>query len=73
LVTRPLDHLGGRLHLNVRAASGELRVGLLDESNEEVPGLGRNDRIPVTTDEADHLVRWKDDQILDGTRQGRVR
>lgn len=73
MVTRPLDHLGGRLHLNVRAASGELRVGLLDESNEEVPGLGTNDCIPVTTDEADHLVRWKDDQILDGTRQGRVR
>ncbi|MCF6283892.1 MAG: hypothetical protein L3K26_01690 [Candidatus Hydrogenedentes bacterium] len=60
-VTPPLLFQGNILKLNVDARDGGyLRVGLLDEKGEAIPGKSIADCEPITGDHMDVLVRWKE-------------
>jgi uncharacterized protein YodC (DUF2158 family) len=47
LVTKPLRFGGGRLVVNADAASGSVRVAVLDRTGAEVPGFGAGSCIPL--------------------------
>ena len=71
LLTRPLDFEGDTLHLNVDAARGRVRVAVLDESGNELDGLGMEDCVGIEEDALDYRVQWKEGKGLGDT--GRVR
>jgi len=71
LVTRPLDFEGDTLHLNVDAARGQVRVAVLDESGNELQGLGMEECVVVEQDALDCRVQWKEGKSLN--EMGRVR
>ncbi len=59
-VTPPLRFKGNALALNVAVqAGGSVRVGLLDEVGQPVPGLTPADCVPITGDHIRHMVVWK--------------
>lgn len=60
LRTRPFTFRGDRLELNV-AARGFVRVGLLDETGNEIPGFTAQDCDPIQTDAMRHTVTWNGD------------
>ena len=41
------------------APGGSVRIGLLDENSQPVPGLGLKDCQPIEGDAIAHPVRWK--------------
>ena len=55
--SRPLVFQGGRLELNV-TARGSLRVALLDEAGNEIPGFRIPDCDSIRTDAIRHTVTW---------------
>ena len=60
LVTRPLTTAGQRLHLNAAARGGRIRVAVLDEDGEVLPGLGLEQCAPIEEDSLHLAVGWKD-------------
>jgi L-ascorbate metabolism protein UlaG (beta-lactamase superfamily) len=59
-VTPPLQFRGNTLRLNVAVRSGgQVRVALLDEKGKPLPGRGLQDCEPITGDELDAVVHWK--------------
>ena len=58
LRTRPFTFQGDRLELNV-AARGFVRVGLLDEAGDEIPGFTPYDCDPIQADAMRHTVTWR--------------
>ena len=60
LVTRPLTTAGQRLHLNAAARGGRIRVAVLDEDGEVLPGLGLEQCAPIEEDSLHLTVGWKD-------------
>ncbi len=59
-VTPPLRFAGNALQLNVDVRpGGVVRVGLLDEQGEALPGRGVQDCRPITGDHLDAVVQWK--------------
>jgi len=64
-VTRPLHFAGNTLQLNVDVRTGgSVRLALLDEQGDSLPGCGIEDCLPVTGDHLDAVVRWKDEVNL---------
>ncbi len=59
LVTRPVTFRGTHLFVNVAARGGELRAEVLDKDSRALPGLTRDDCVPVRGDSARAAVRWK--------------
>jgi hypothetical protein len=59
LTTRPLRFTGQHLFVNVEAKTGELRVEVLDERGQTIPGFGRNDCVAVQADSTRQAVHWK--------------
>lgn len=58
--TRPLTFTGKTLKLNVDVSKGgSVRVGLLDEKGQPIPGRSSESCLPITGDRIDHTVRWK--------------
>jgi hypothetical protein len=58
-VTPPLQFTGTVLTLNVEVRpGGRVRVGLLDEKGEPVPGRAVEDCLPITGDHLGTIVRW---------------
>ena len=58
-VTPPLRFKGNALVLNVAVrAGGSVRVGLLDEAGQPVPGLTPADCVPITGDHIRHSLVW---------------
>ena len=58
-VTLPLNFTGDSLLLNVDVhQGGHVRVALLDENGNPLPGYGLNNCLPITDDELDEMVRW---------------
>ena len=58
--TPPLLYQGNRITLNVEVREGgAVRVGLLDENNQPVPGRSVDDCIPLTGDGLSTAVQWK--------------
>lgn len=57
LTTRPFLLAGNKLLVNA-VVRGELRVELLDENNEVLPGFEAAACIPVRSDSLQHEIRW---------------
>jgi hypothetical protein len=59
LVTRPLSFTGKHLFVNAAAARGELRVAVLDQQGQTIPGFGRDDCQPVHADKTLQMITWR--------------
>ncbi|WP_421723437.1 hypothetical protein [Bauldia sp.] len=59
LVTRPVRFSGAHLFVNLEAPGGRLRVAVLDETNNPIPGFCLSDCEPVTGDGTQLAVRWR--------------
>ena len=64
LTTRPLLFKGKHLFVNADAAGGEVRVEVLNEKGEVLPGLGRSQSSPITTDGTLQPVHWMEARDL---------
>jgi hypothetical protein len=59
-ITPPLRFTGEVLRLNVETRpGGSVRVGLLDEHGNPIPGRTAADCLPIAGDHLDAVVRWK--------------
>jgi hypothetical protein len=59
LVTRPVTFRGKHLFVNVAAGGGELRAEVLDRDGQIIPGLTRDNCLPVRGDSTRAPVTWK--------------
>lgn len=60
VLTRPFTFDGSTLILNYSAnQNGSLRVGMLDQAGNEIPGFTVADCFPLTGDSVDVAVKWK--------------
>ena len=57
LLTRPVTFRGKHLFVNVAAEGGELRAEVLDKDGRALPGLTRDDCVPVRGDSTRAAVR----------------
>ncbi len=64
LTTRPLSFRGAHLFVNAACADGELRVEVLDERGEVVPGYSAADCVPLAGDSTRHRMTWRGDVSL---------
>jgi hypothetical protein len=58
ILTKPLTNAGGVLQVNYRAGGGSLKVEVLDEDNNVLPGYGQADCIALTGDSVSETVAW---------------
>ena len=58
LTTRPVCFSGRHLFVNVDDPKGELRVEVLNEASQVVPGFTASNCLPVTADKTLQSVRW---------------
>jgi len=59
--TPPLLFSGSRLKLNLAVApAGSVRIGLLDDAGDPIPGRSLNECILMVGDSLDEQVRWRD-------------
>jgi hypothetical protein len=59
LVTRPVTFRGKHLFVNVAAERGELRAEVLDKDSQVIPGLTRDNCVPVCQDSTRAALTWK--------------
>jgi hypothetical protein len=64
VLTKRLSGMSGKLHVNYRAAGGELRVEVLDAEGEVLPGYGRHECQALTGDETGAVVSWHEKDAL---------
>ncbi len=65
-ITPPMRFKGARLVLNVKTkASGSVRVGLLDDKDNPIPGRGTEDCVPITGDHVACTVSWQENNGLE--------
>ena len=64
---------GQHLFVNTDAAQGELKVEILDEAENPLPGYGEGDLIPVRSDTVRQPVHWKGNKTLPPDRPIRLR
>ena len=62
--TKPLIFKGSKLHLNAAFPHGELRVEVLDEAGEPIPGYSADQCQAVQGDAVDALVKWQQKESL---------
>jgi hypothetical protein len=66
VVTRPVIHLDGDLHLNyATSAAGSVAVELLTPDGAPIPGFSAADCGPIFGDELNAIVRWKGKRLAD--------
>ncbi len=58
ILTKPLTSVGGALLVNYRAAGGSLKVEVLDEHNNVLPGYTQADCLALTGDSVAQAVAW---------------
>lgn len=66
VVTTPWEIDGGELRLNAKCDYGEVRVELLDEQDEPLPGYALSDCLPISADGTSLPVRWQEHPDLQG-------
>jgi hypothetical protein len=71
LVTKPLKIDGRELHLNADARAGEIRVEILDEAGQALPGFEAADAMVLTGDSNSFAVKWKNNDNV-GFLRGRT-
>jgi hypothetical protein len=59
LTTRPVRFTGKHLFVNAAAATGQLRVEILDARGQVIEGLSGAACLPIRTDKTLHPVTWK--------------
>jgi hypothetical protein len=59
LLTRPVTFRGKHLFVNVAAGGGELRAEVLDRDGQVIPGLTRDQCVPVRVDSTRAAVTWQ--------------
>jgi hypothetical protein len=64
LRTRPLSITGSELKINARVPWGGLRVRLLDENADVMPGFDFNDCVPLQGDELFWQPKWKNQKTF---------
>jgi hypothetical protein len=62
--TLPMIFEGRELGLNVAAAAGWVKVGLLDEYGTALPGFDVNDCDAIDVDSVEHIVSWGGDSYI---------
>jgi len=73
VVTTPWAIEGGALLLTAKCDYGEIRVELLDEADQPLPGYSLEECLPVCGDGTDLDVRWKGQADLSGAAGRTVR
>jgi len=53
------------LRINAAAESGQIHVELLSAGGYRIPGFTKADAIPITGDQLDHQVQWREKKISD--------
>lgn len=60
VITKPFTFTGNELEINYStSAAGEVRVEVLDEQGNSLPGFGANDVDPIIGNEIGRVVSWK--------------
>ena len=59
VTTVPIQFCGSHLEINADAIWGEIRVEVLDENREVIPGFGRSECTPVIGDSVRHRLVWE--------------
>jgi hypothetical protein len=73
MTTKPLVFSGKALGINAAADGGEIRVEILDENGQPIPGLSRDDSDPIVSDSVRHTATWEGGALHDLSRlKGRV-
>ncbi|MCA9426989.1 MAG: hypothetical protein KC994_18050, partial [Candidatus Omnitrophica bacterium] len=72
LRTLPFVFEGQHLELNL-ISNGEVRVALLDEGGDPIPGFTLTDCDPIQTDEVSHRVTWNGNSNLRNLEGSTVR
>jgi len=73
LRTPPVILGGAHLTVNVDAPAGVLRVALLDEAGNALPGYALEDSLPIGGDSVRHPVRWRERDSLAAAQDRPVR
>jgi hypothetical protein len=58
ILTRTLTGAGGPLRVNYRAVGGSLKVEVLDENNNVLPGYSQADCVALNSDSVDQTITW---------------
>jgi hypothetical protein len=58
ILTRTLTGVGGPLRVNYRAVGGSLKVEVLDENNNVLPGYSQADCVALNGDSVDQTITW---------------
>lgn len=67
VVTKPLVFDGASLHVNVVVREkGELKVAVLDNDGNPIPGYEQEQAVPVQGDQLDATITWSSGKKLDG-------
>ncbi len=64
ITTRPIENLQGGLRLNANAGKGWIKVEILDDDGEVVPGFGLDQCQPLKKDGLDQPVSWENRRTL---------
>jgi hypothetical protein len=59
LTTRPVRFAGKHLFVNVDDSKGDLRVAILNQEGQAIPGFTSENCVPIATDRTLHRIRWK--------------
>jgi len=73
VTTRPFRTQGRELTVNAKAEFGRLRVEVLDESGNAIPGFGRNDCQVMQVDSVNQPIRWKENALLNSLKDRPIR
>lgn len=60
LITRPVTVQNSRLEINIQGHKGSVRVAILDEKLDTIPGYELENCLPIAEDAVRAAVRWKD-------------
>jgi hypothetical protein len=68
-----LKPIGDRLHINADASAGSVSVEVLGADDQVIPGYSADDCLPLTSDQVDYAVRWRNRDRLPNNQSIRVR
>jgi hypothetical protein len=68
ITTKPFRTQGRQLRVNAKAEAGRLRVEVLDDSGQALPGFGRDDCRVMQVDRVDEPIGWKANASLDSLK-----
>ncbi|MHC4674035.1 MAG: LamG domain-containing protein [Planctomycetota bacterium] len=64
ILTKKFADVGGTLQVNYNARGGSLRIEVLDKNNQVIPGYGREDCEPLTSESIRQAVTWQSKKTL---------